>query len=54
MNRAGVSTELHIFPHGRHGMSLATDQTDDLQDAIAEGKNVACWIDMAIRWAREL
>ena len=52
-SRAKVPFELHIFPEGRHGLSLCNDQT-----ASGSEKNLvphnACWIDLACKWAREL
>jgi acetyl esterase/lipase len=53
LSRAKVPFELHIFPEGRHGLSLCNDQT-----ASGSEKNLVphneCWIDLATRWAREL
>ena len=51
---AGVPCELHIFPAGRHGLALCNEQT-------ASGsfeKNIVphneCWVELSIKWAREL
>ena len=40
----GVECEVHIFPNGQHGLSLADRQTG------AVAKDISVWIDMAIRW----
>jgi len=52
-SRAKVPFELHIFPEGRHGLSLCNDQT-----ASGSEKNLIphneCWIDLATRWAKDL
>lgn len=53
MNRAGVPFEMHIFPAGPHGLALCNEQT-------AKGRpeqirpNVEKWIELSIRWARDL
>ena len=39
----GVPYELHIFPHGRHGLGLATE----------EAPHVAQWATLCQRWLRE-
>ncbi len=49
LRKAGVSTELHIFPEGCHGLSLANELTLSMQKKELAP---ACepWIDMAGRW----
>ena len=51
--RHGVAFELHVWQHGGHGMSLGSDQVYPTGD-----KNIhpECqeWIDMAVRWLKEL
>lgn len=49
LRKAGVSTELHIFPEGCHGLSLANKLTLSMQKKELAP---ACepWIDMAGRW----
>ncbi len=42
---AGVSFELHVFPEGTHGMSLASREV-----LPAENKNVARWFEWSITW----
>ena len=52
MTAAGVPFEMHIFPQGPHGLSLANEQT-----AVNEGQlrpNVTVWVELSIRWANEL
>ena len=39
MRDAGVEFEMHIYPHGRHGLALA-DQYED----------VRAWKDLALDW----
>jgi len=51
LRKAGVSTELHIFPEGCHGLSLANELTLSMQKKELAP---ACepWIDMAGRWMK--
>lgn len=49
-SKANIPFELHVYPEGRHGVSLATEATcDGNEDWIKP--NVAGWIDLAITWA---
>lgn len=50
MRDAGVPFELHIFPHGCHGLSLATEYTAVSEDHINE--SASQWFDMAVRWIK--
>ena len=46
-----VSVELHIFPKGKHGLSLANEETSSgNKENIVE--HVQVWIDLAIKWAK--
>ena len=50
---AGKQVELHIWPHGPHGLALAEEETsvgfpEMINDAVAE------WIPLSIRWMRSL
>lgn len=40
----GVGCEVHIFPRGQHGLSLAEKQTGIVVEEVSD------WIHMAIRW----
>lgn len=54
LHRNGVSGEVHIFPHGGHGLALANDLTD------SEGRNdkivqeCAVWPDLAGRFLKDM
>lgn len=56
LKKAGVSLEMHIFPEGRHGISLATEETIKEED---DGRGTyvipACqaWISLVKRWLSE-
>ena len=48
----GVDHECHVFHAGRHGLSLATEQTSHYSgDALP---HLARWFDLALEWADEL
>lgn len=52
MRRHGIPFELHIYPEGPHGLSLATKLT-----ATNEGQidpHVATWMDLCIQWLSRL
>ncbi len=47
-----IPFELHIFPRGGHGLALCDERT-----AVGPGNlqpEAAVWLDLAIRWAKEL
>ncbi|MBE6929808.1 MAG: alpha/beta hydrolase [Ruminococcaceae bacterium] len=50
MRKAGVPCEMHIYPHGVHGLSVCNEQSicDDRQDLI----NPYCegWMELSIKW----
>lgn len=52
--RAGISLELHIYPKGPHGLSLASEETG-MPDGIG-GVMPHCqgWIELAGEWVRTL
>lgn len=45
LKNVGVSTELHIFPDGSHGLGLA-DGEDDVQ------RHVSQWSELLLKWLR--
>lgn len=47
-----VPFELHIFPEGDHGLSLANEETST-QKPNRIIPHVQCWIDLAIRWVKD-
>lgn len=47
-----ISTEFHLFPHGWHGLSLCNESVNETYNGVF--KEIQCWIDMAIRWVKEL
>ncbi len=53
LRKAGVPFELHIFPEGNHGLSLANEQTAAGRGEALIVPHVQCWVDLAIRWVRD-
>lgn len=53
LKKAGVPTELHIFPDGEHGLSLASPV---VERADGSGVNKQCgqWIELADAWIRTI
>ncbi len=47
-----VPFELHIFPNGPHGLSLANKLTATWDGSIVQ--EVQCWIDLAVTWAENI
>jgi acetyl esterase/lipase len=48
--RAGTPVELHIFPRGIHGLSLATPEVDEPEAGRLSDAHVARWFDLCIEW----
>lgn len=46
-----VPFELHVFPHGVHGLSLATEETAPVPEMVMP--YIARWIEMSVRWIEE-
>lgn len=47
---AGVPFELHIYPYGEHGLSLATPEVQDNIKHFHSYPHVAGWLDECIEW----
>lgn len=45
-----VPFEMHVFPHGPHGMSICTDETTNPADVSYNDPYLGRWVDMAIKW----
>ena len=43
-----VPFEMHIFPDGKHGLALATEETGDVQERCED------WIALSIKWLKGL
>ena len=53
LKEAGVAAELHVFPEGEHGLSLASEV---VRRADGTGVQEACisWIGLADLWLKKL
>lgn len=55
MRRCGIPGELHIYPHGVHGLSLGTSQTcDPAKQPHFIQPDVGNWLEMALRWLKQM
>ena len=52
LKEKNINTEFHLFPHGWHGLSLCNDAVYRNYDGFTP--EIQCWIDMAIRWVKNL
>lgn len=55
LRKAGVLTEMHIYPHGVHGLSISTERVtfpEEFYSTMVPA--VRNWIDMAARWIKEM
>lgn len=48
-----IPWELHVFPRGVHGLSLATREVDEPEKGRLADKRVAQWLPLAAQWVRE-
>lgn len=49
-----ISMELHIFPEGLHGLSLANEETQIKKEGFGIQKRCQDWIDLAGKWIADL
>ena len=54
LKRAGVPFELHVYPFGVHGLSLATEEVDQPEEGRLPDPHVAGWIDECGAWIRQM
>lgn len=52
LKRAGVSAELHIYPKGGHGLSLASYETR-CSDGFGIQKECQSWIGLVRTWMKQ-
>ena len=50
LQSAGVPWELHVFPTGKHGLSLATPEVDEPQKGRLSDSHVAGWFRLCCEW----
>lgn len=54
LRKKKVSVEMHIFPKGEHGLSLANEETQSKENGFGIEKCCQCWIELAGKWIRNL
>lgn len=54
LRRAGVPHELHLFPHGAHGLALADFETYDPARGRLPDRHVARWQKLCAEWLKAL
>ena len=52
LRRNGVSFELHLYPRGPHGISLATPETSDTADQV--NPHVSTWMSLCLQWLESI
>lgn len=52
LRKHGVPFELHIYPEGRHGLSIATKETND--EIFGMNDHVASWTGLCVEWLEAL
>ena len=54
LREKGIPVELHVYPHGGHGLSLGDDTVDPPESIGDAARYCAGWISHCIRWLREV
>jgi acetyl esterase/lipase len=52
MRKKNIPFELHIYPHGPHGLSLATAET--VETNIGKDSHIATWTKLCVEWLEGL
>lgn len=52
LKKADISCELHIFPHGGHGLGLANEDTATFPEQVVE--RVQDWVGLSVKWLDDL
>ena len=50
LSAAGVPFELHIYPFGPHGLSLATKEVEQAEKGRLPDPHVAGWVRLCSEW----
>ena len=54
LKRAGVPFELHVYPFGEHGLSLATEEVAETEKGRLPDAHVADWISQCGAWLEQI
>ncbi len=52
LRRSNIPFEMHIYPEGPHGLSLATEETS--ADGLKPDAHIATWMPLCIEWLNQL
>jgi acetyl esterase/lipase len=52
--RSGVPVDLHVFPRGVHGLSLATPEVDEPEEGRLSDPYIARWFDLCVEWLNSI
>ncbi len=50
----GINCEMHIYPAGRHGLSLATEEVQELEAERFPDEHIGGWVKLAAEWMDSL
>lgn len=50
MAEAGVPCEYHLYPYGKHGMSLATPEVESAEEGLHPDAHIAGWLPQCGSW----
>lgn len=50
LSKHNVPVELHVFPYGVHGLSLATREVEEPEKDRTEDLHVAQWMELCVEW----
>lgn len=53
LHRCKISVEMHLYPEGVHGLSLANEETKS-RDGSCVQEECQTWIELACRWIKKL
>ena len=53
MRRENISHELHLFPHGVHGLALADLETADPMKGRVPDRHINRWQVLCAEWLKE-
>ena len=52
--KAGVTIELHIYPYGKHGLSLVTEEVSQPEKGRLADAHVAGWFPLMVEWLKQM
>lgn len=54
LRREGIPHEMHLFPHGVHGLALADLETADIAKGRLPDRHIARWQGLCAEWLNEI